>query len=230
MIWRAGCRAEALHFLNEEGQQGAFVLDGSLGHGVEIGLVGRATALCHHHEPVLRTLRGFDINLRRQVATGVDFVIHGQRSVLRVAQVVLGEGVVDTARESLFVFEAGPHLLSLLAVDDGCARVLAERKHSLAGCLGIAEELQGHVLVVVAGLRVVQDSCHVLTAKHELHVVESLLSQQCERLGTHFHNFLAFKLCNRNTFGAQQAVLCGVFSQLKHRSILEFWFVCHNNI
>ena len=40
VIGRTGGCAECLHLLHEEGQQGAFVLDGGLGHGVEVGLVG----------------------------------------------------------------------------------------------------------------------------------------------------------------------------------------------
>ena len=65
-------------------------------------------------------------------------------------------------------------------MDDGRARVLAEGQHALGGHLGIAQELQGHILVVLRGLGVAQNLCHlqvVLAAQHELHVVESLLGQ-----------------------------------------------------
>ena len=67
-------------------------------------------------------------------------------------------------------------------MDDGGTGVLAERQHALGSRLGIAQELQGHVLVVLRCFGVVEDGCHlqvVFTAQHELYVVESLLSQQC---------------------------------------------------
>ena len=96
VIGRTGGRAECLHLLHKEGQQGAFVLDGGLGHGVEVGLVGRASTLGNHHETVFGAFYSLDVNLSRQVAAGVNLVVHVQRSILRVAQVVLCVGVIDT--------------------------------------------------------------------------------------------------------------------------------------
>ena len=58
-------------------------------------------------------------------------------------------GVIDTEGEGFLVLEACPHLLALLAVDDGRARVLAEGQYALDGGLGIAEELEGDILVVL---------------------------------------------------------------------------------
>ena len=84
-----------LHLLHQPGQQGLLVLDERLGHGVEVSLIGRAAALGHAYEAVLSTLHGLDINLGRQVALRVHLVVHVQRGVLRVAEVVLREGVED---------------------------------------------------------------------------------------------------------------------------------------
>ena len=126
MVGRAGCRAQALHLLHEEGDECALVLDGGLGHRVEISLVGRAAALGDHDEAVFCAFTSFDVNLCGQVAARIHLVVHVQGCVLRVAQVVLGEGVEDTAAQSLFILEACPHLLAFLAVDDGSAGVLAE--------------------------------------------------------------------------------------------------------
>ena len=148
MIGRTGGGAKSLHLFHEEGKQCAFVLDGGFGHGVEVGLVGRASALGHHHEAVFRTLGSLNVYLGREVAFGVHLVVHVERCVLRVAQIVLREGVVDTPRECFLVVEARPHLLSFLAVDDGRSGVLAEWQHTFHGRFGVAEKLQGHILVV----------------------------------------------------------------------------------
>ena len=92
----SGC-AEALHLLHEERQQCALVLNRSLGHRVEIGLVGRATAFGNHHKAVLSTLGSLDVDLCGQVALGVHLFVHGQGRILRVAQIVLSIRVVHTA-------------------------------------------------------------------------------------------------------------------------------------
>ena len=68
----------------------------------------------------------------------------------------------------------------------------------------------------------------VLTTQHKFYVMESLLSQQRERLGADLYNFLTFKLGGRYTLLRQKTVLGFVFSELKHRSILKFWCLCHN--
>ena len=185
MIGWACSGAEALHLLYEEGNECSLVLNGGLGHGIEVGLVGRAAALGNHHEAVLSTFGGLDVDLSGQVAAGVHLVVHVEWSVLRVAQIVLCKGVIHAERESLLVFESGPDLLPFFAVDDGGAGVLAEGQNAFAGHVGIAQELQCHVLVVLRSLGVVEHLCHlqiVLAAQHELHIVESLLCEQCESL------------------------------------------------
>ena len=95
MIWRAGCSSQALHFLHQEGQKCTFILDSCLCHRIEVGFVGRATTFSYHDKTILCTLCCFDINLRRQVTFGVNLIIHIERSILRIAQVVFSEGVVD---------------------------------------------------------------------------------------------------------------------------------------
>ena len=127
MIGRAGSRAETLHFLHQEGQQRALILYGCLGHRIKIGFIGRATAFCNHHKSVFSSFGSFDVNLRGKIAFRVHFVIHIERSVLGIAQIVLCKRVVNASRECLFIFKTRPHLLSLLAVDDGRTGILAER-------------------------------------------------------------------------------------------------------
>ena len=185
VIRRTSRCAEALHLLHEEGEQSALVLDGCLRHGVEVGLVGRAATLCHHHETVFSTFSCLDVNLGRKVAFRVHLVIHVQRCVLRITQIVLSEGVEHTLRQCLFVFKTCPHLLALLTVNDSRTRVLAEGEYALGSRLSVAQELQSHILVILRCFRVAKNLRHlqvVLTAQHELHIVECLLSQQRECL------------------------------------------------
>ena len=224
MVGRAGCGAEALHLLYQEGKQRALVLDGSLGHRIEIGLVGRATAFGHHDEVVLGSLCSLNIDLCREVATGVHLVVHRQRSILRVAQVLLGVGVEHTAAQSLSVIKTCPYLLSLLAVDDGRTRVLAERQNAFGCRLCIAQELQGHVLVVLRGLGIFQDGGHlliVLAAQHELTIVEGLLSQESQGFGRDLENFFSFKFTYADAFLGNQTILGVVLTQLEHGCVLE---------
>ena len=82
VVRRTCCCAEALHLLYEEWEEGAFVLDSSFGHRVEVGLVGRTATLGNHHEAILVALGCLDIDLGRQVATGIYLIIHIERSIL----------------------------------------------------------------------------------------------------------------------------------------------------
>ena len=149
MVRRTCSCTQTLHLLYEEWEQCTLILDSSLGHRVEVGLVGRATTLSYHHEAVLVTLCSLDIDLSRKVATGVHLIIHVERSVLRIAEVVLSKGVVNTQAQCLFVLEIGPYALTLLTVDDSSTCILAEWEDALYGSLCIAEELESYVLVVL---------------------------------------------------------------------------------
>ena len=180
MVRRTSGCTQRLHLLYEERNQGSLVLDGSLRHRIEIGLVGRATTLCHHHELILSTLGSLDVDLGRKVTTGVHLVVHIQRCILRVTEIVLREGVEHTQAQGLFILETSPHLLSLLTMNDSGTRILAERQDALAGHLGITEELQSHILVVLRCLGISEDLGNLfvmLAAQHELHIVEGLLGQ-----------------------------------------------------
>ena len=82
VVWRASSRSKALHLLNEERYKSTLILNSSLGHWVEIGLVGRATTLSYHDETVFSTLNSLDVDLCGEVTLRVNLVIHIQRSVL----------------------------------------------------------------------------------------------------------------------------------------------------
>ena len=231
MVRRTCCCTQTLHLLYEEWEQCALVLDSSLGHWVEVGLVGRATTLGNHHEAVLVALCSLDINLGRQVATGVHLIIHIERSVLRIAEVVLCKGVVNTQTQCLFVLEIGPYTLTLLTVDDSSTCILAEWEDALHGSLCIAKELESYVLVVLRSLWVAENLSYlevVLTTELELYVVETLLCQQSKSFLRNLEDSLTLELCCAYAFLRDKAILCLVLSNLKHWSILKIWSFCHN--
>ena len=180
MIRRTGSSTEALHLLYEEGNQCTLVLDGGLGHRIEVGLVGRATTFGYHHKLILSTLCSLNVNLGREVTTGVHLVVHVQRCILRVAQVVLCEGIEHTQRQGFLILKASPYLLTFLTMDDSRTSVLTERQDAACSHLSITQELQGDILIILRGLRIIQDLSHLevmLATQHELHIVECLLGQ-----------------------------------------------------
>ncbi len=160
VVRRAGCRAEGFHLGHEEGHERGGVEDG-FGFLVEVRLVGRASAFGDAEEFVLHSLGGFEVNLCRQVAAGVHLVVHVERSVLRVAQVLLGIGLVNAFGDGLFVAESRPYLLSFFTVYDGGACVLADGQLSFGCHFGVAQEGKGHVFVVVGCFRIAEDLGHL---------------------------------------------------------------------
>ena len=197
MIRRTSSCAESLHLLNQERNQSARVLYSCLCLLIEICLVGRASALNHAQELILAALCSFDVYLCRQVAACVNLLIHAQRSILRVAQVLFCICLVYAFRQSLLVAEAGPYLLSLLSVDDGSTCVLAERQLALACHFGVAQESQSHILVVVACFGVVKYLGHLLVvraAQQEVNVAEGSVCEHGQCFGAYLQYRLAFKL------------------------------------
>jgi len=78
-------------------------------------------------------------------------------SELGVAEVQLGVGVVDAARDVLLVPAVGEHVLAALAHHDRGAGVLAHRQHPAGRDARVLEQVTGHVPVVRGGFGVVQD-------------------------------------------------------------------------
>lgn len=73
-----------------------FRVEDSLCLLVEISLVGRATTLGYAEELVLHTFRSFDVNLCGKVALRIHLIVHGEGSILRIAQVLFGISLVNT--------------------------------------------------------------------------------------------------------------------------------------
>ena len=115
-------------------------------------------------------------------------------------------------------------------MDDGSTRILAEGENALDSCLGIAQKLQCHILVVLRSLGVGKYLGHllvVLPTQLEFHIVERLLGQPGQGFLGHFQDGLSLKLSRRHPLGREKAVLSVVFAQLEHWGILEC-YVSHS--
>ncbi len=185
VVGRAGRRAERAQLLVEE--RGELLrVQQRLRLLVEEGLVGRAAALGHHEELVLRRLprRAVQLDLRGQVGAGVLLVPERRGRHLRVAQVQLVVGLEDAAGDGLLVVAAGEHGLGALADDDRGAGVLAHRQHAAGGDAGVAQQVGGDEPVVRRRLGVVDDRPElgeVRRAQHVLDVADRLADQRGDR-------------------------------------------------
>ena len=230
MVRRTSRRTQRLHLLYEERNQRLGVQDG-FRLLIEVSLVGRTAALGHAKELVFHAFGSLDINLCGQVALGVHLLVHGERSVLRVAQVLLGISLIYTQRQGLFVAIARPYLLAFLTVDDGRTGILAEGKQTLGGHFGIAQEGQCHVLVVVAGFGVAQNLGHLLVvraAQHERHVAEGRVGHGGQSFLLNLQDGFSFKLAYRHVVLGKQIILSRILALLEHGLILERRCCCHN--
>ena len=195
VIRRASRGAEGLHLSHEERHEGVGVED-SLGFLIEITLVGRTTTFGDAEEVIFVAVSGFDVDLRREVATCVHLVVHVERCVLRIAQVFLSVSFVDTFGNRFFVAETSPHLLTLLSVNDGSTGVLADGKLAAHSYFCIAEESESHIAVVVGSLRVAKDFCHLLIVRateEERDIAEGLVYHLGEAFSFNFENGVSLK-------------------------------------
>ena len=198
MVRRACSRTESTHFLDQvvlqlaRGEQ-------RFGFLVEIGFVGRTAAFGDAEEFVLITVDAVEIYLCGQVGAGVDLFVHIQRRVLRVAQVIFGIRVVNTVGQRRFITAAGPDALAFFTNDNRRAGVLTGWQNAFRRDIGVTQELQGNVFIVLAGFRVAQNIGYLLLMRrteHKRGVVESVLRQQRQRLRIHLKDLLTFKLRN----------------------------------
>ena len=176
-------------------------------------------------EAVLHALAGLDIDLGRQVAFRINLFVHRQRGVLAVAKTLFGVGLEHTLGESFRIVETSPDLLALLGVDDRGAGVLAERELPFRGHLGIAKEAQGHVFVVVGGVRIAQDLSNlpvVRRPQQEVDITERNVRQQRQSLRIHPQDGFPFEFADGHIFARELVVFSLIRSQLEHRRVFEF--------
>lgn len=129
MVGRARGGAERGHFITEE-LHDALRIEHGAGLLIKEGFVGRAAAFGDEKKFIGVAIGGIQIELGGQVGAGVLLVEHVQRSVLRIAQVVLGISKINALRQRGLVTAASPDLLAFFAHDDGGAGVLTKRQQA----------------------------------------------------------------------------------------------------
>ena len=208
VVGRTRRRPQRLHLRRQERDQ-AVGIEQRLGLLEQVGLVGRPPTLSDEQEPVLHSVGGQDVDLGRQVVARVLLVVDGERDGLRVAQILPGVRVDYPLCERGRVIAAGPHLLPLLGIHGGRARVLTEREHHLGCDLGVAQHGKRHPAVVVAGLRVIQDGRHLLEMgrpQQEGRVPHGLPREQLEPLAVDLEHVGAVELSDGHVVRSDQPV------------------------
>jgi hypothetical protein len=223
VVRRAGGRAQVLHLVDQELLQLAR-LEERLGLLPEHGLVGRASALGHEEELVGRPLGGVDVDLCRKVVAGVLLLVEVQGAGLRVAQVLPGVGLPDPLGEVLLVLDAGPDLLPLLGHHGGGARVLADGELAARRDLGVAQEGEGHALVVLRGVGIGEDLRHLLVVRgpqEEVALAQRLARQPGKGRGLHLQHLLPVEGCDRDALLGEKAVARVVLREGERVVVLE---------
>jgi hypothetical protein len=186
-------------------------------------LVGAAAALGHEHELVSVITLGIDLALRRHVVGGVLLLIHRQWRHLRVAQVAAQVRVARAFGQRGLVVAVGDNVAALLAHDDRRPGVLTHRQHTAGGDIGVLQEIEGHELVIVARLLVIEDGAQLLQVPRPQIVVdiaECSLRQRPQRLARHHQHVLAQDLLDPHALRGDLLVRRGVRSERKQRRVL----------
>jgi len=169
MVRRASSSSQCFHLFNQERNQ-CTRIQNCLCFLIQICFVGRTTSFCYTKKFILHTFSSLNVNLCRKVTFCIYLIIHIQRCILRVTQIFFSICFVNTQRKSLFVRIPCPYLLSFFTVNNSSTGILAEWKYTFRCHFCITQESQCHVLVILAGFRIVQDFCYlfvVRTTKHK---------------------------------------------------------------
>ena len=169
MVRRTCRRAQSLHLLDQERHK-SLLIKNSFGFLIKISLVRRTSTLGDKEEFILIALSGMNLYLGREITACIHLVIHIQRCVLRVTQVIFSICFVDTIRDLFLVVTAGPYLLTFISGAYGCTGILTERQYPFGCHLRIAKHGQSNVSVIFRRLRIVKDfrdHLIMLPAKHE---------------------------------------------------------------
>ena len=214
--------------LDEIGQR--FLVQQRLGLLVEEGLVGRTAALGNEEEFILHAgVAAINVDLRREVRTGILLLGHRERHDLRIAQVAVFVSLVHAFGNAFRIVGARIDVLALVADADGCAGVLARGEFALGRNDLVEQHGVSHELVVVGGLGIVEDVAQLLQVggtQVERHVGIGGLRQLLQPLGVDFQNLAAVALHDFHVILGQQTVLRGVLAHGERLLIDEFW---HNS-
>ena len=170
-----------------------------------------------------------DINLSREVATGVLFFVHRQGCNLAVAKVLGGVSVVDAFRNCFGVIKARPDLLALVGNANSRTGVLAEREDALGGNAGVLEHGEGDKLVVIRSFRILEnlgDLGRVGWTEAEFNFFECSLGDLRQSFLGNLEDLLAFEFGDRNAIFTETYVFGSIFTVLDG----SFVFECHSSL
>ena len=202
-----------------------------LGLLIEEGLVGRAAALGDEEEFVLHAgMAAVNVDLCREVRTGILLLGHRERHDLRIAQVAVFVGLVHALGNAFRIVGARIDVLALMADADGRAGILACGKFALGRNDLVEQHGVGHELVVVGGLGIIEDVAQFLQvggAQVERHVAVRGFGQEFEACGVDLEDLAAVALHDFHILLRQKTVLGFVVLNRKRLLIDEF---CHDRI
>ena len=228
VVGRAGRRTEVEDMgLDEIGQR--FLVQQRLGLLVEEGLVGRTAALGNEEEFILHAgVAAVNVDLRREVRTGILLLGHRERHDLRIAQVAVFVGLVHAFGNVFRIVGARIDVLALVADADGRAGVLARGEFALGRNDLVEQHGVSHELVVVGGLGIVEDVAQLLQVggtQVERHVAVSGFGQEFEASGVDLEDLAAVAFDDFHVILRQQTVLGFVFPDGERLLINE---ISHN--
>lgn len=194
-----------------------------LGFLIQIGFVGGTAALGDAQELVLFAVHAVEIDLRRQIAAGVDLFVHIQRGVLRIAQVLFDVGVVHPARQRFFIAAAGPDALALFADDNRRAGVWQVGKIPLAAISELRRNCSATYLsfsLASGSLRISATCCWCAGRSMNDASWNACWASRVNASGATFR-ISAFEFAHGNVVAAQQVVFGIVFLQRERILIVE---------
>ena len=228
MIRRARCRSEGFHLIGEEFFQRLRVEE-RLRHRPVISFIRRSTTLCHKEEFHFGAFFGVNVDLSRQIASGIFFFIHRKRSDLTVTQILRRVRIVNAFGNRFGIVKACPHLLAFMRNANSGSRILTERKNSLGGNGCVFEHRQCDEFIVIARFGILQNFCHfcrVRWAQAKFDFFKSGFRKLRKRFFRNFQNFLSFEFSDGNSVFAEIHIFSRIFAVLDCCFVLK----CHRNL
>lgn len=188
------------YFSSRSGEEGFGLL-------IKHRLVGGPAPLGDEDEFVVVAVGGEDVDLGGEIGAGVELFVHIEGDGLRIAQILLGVGLVDPFAQPFLILHPGPDLLSLLGGDGGGPGILADREFEVSGDLGITEESEGHALVILGRFGIAEDGRDLLVvrgAQEKGDIAHRFVGEDGQRLGADADHVFAGK-------GLDGDVLLGAF-------------------
>ena len=223
MIRRTSGCSQCFHLFNQERNQCTGIQD-CFCFLIQICLIGRSTTFCYAKEFIFHAFGSFDVNLCGEVTFGIYLIVHIQRRILWVTQVLFSICFIYTQWKSFFVRISSPYLLSFFTVDNSSTSVLTERKYTFWSNFCVTQESQCHILIVFTCFRITQNLSNlfvVRTTKHEWYITKSCISHRSQTFFLNFQDRISFKLAYWYIVFCKQIILSCIFSLFKHGLILK---------